>query len=269
MARALRANNIEAIVVDTGAEARRLILELIPEGAEVLLAASKTLAEIGLFAELQESGRYDLLRTRYLTMDRATQGREIRRLIAAPDFMLGSVHAVTEDGALVTASYSASQLGPYASGAGQLILVVGSHHPRRGKPEDRARSRSGAAAHPGGRAPLRGCSPARANRGRYEDREDPHHVPRPEASPDDRIPGQGARGGLSTVDPARCVPAQEKKKLVVLRYLLERCFTDDRPYPEKEVNQQLALFHPDVASLRRYLVACGLVTRQAGIYRRA
>jgi len=65
------------------------------------------------------------------------------------------------------------------------------------------------------------------------------------------------------------IPAQEKKKLVVLRYLLERCFTADRPYPEKEVNQLLALFHPDVASLRRYLVTYGLVTRQAGIYRRA
>jgi len=65
------------------------------------------------------------------------------------------------------------------------------------------------------------------------------------------------------------IPAQEKKKLIVLRYLLERCFADDRPYPEKEVNQRLALFHPDVASLRRYLVVYGLVTRGAGVYRRA
>jgi hypothetical protein len=65
------------------------------------------------------------------------------------------------------------------------------------------------------------------------------------------------------------LPAQEKKKLVVLGYLLERCFPEDRPYPEKEVNQRLALFHPDVASLRRYLVAYGLVTREAGVYRRA
>ena len=40
---ALRANNIEAIVVDTGAEARRLILELVPEGAEVHTAKSKAL----------------------------------------------------------------------------------------------------------------------------------------------------------------------------------------------------------------------------------
>ena len=65
------------------------------------------------------------------------------------------------------------------------------------------------------------------------------------------------------------IPAPEKEKLVVLRYLLERCFAEDRPCPEKEVNQRLALFHPDVASLRRYLVEYGLVTREAGVYRRA
>ncbi len=64
------------------------------------------------------------------------------------------------------------------------------------------------------------------------------------------------------------IPAQEKKRLVVLRYLRERCFAEDRPYPEKEVNARLALFHPDVASLRRHLVEHGLMTRDAGIYRR-
>jgi hypothetical protein len=58
-------------------------------------------------------------------MDRATQADEIRRLSAAPDVMLGSVHAVTETGSLLTASMSGSQLGPYASGAGRVILLVG------------------------------------------------------------------------------------------------------------------------------------------------
>jgi len=29
---------------------------------------------------------------------------------------------------------------------------------------------------------------------------------------------------------------EKKKKLVVLRYLLGRCFAEDRPYPEKAVN---------------------------------
>jgi DNA-binding transcriptional ArsR family regulator len=65
------------------------------------------------------------------------------------------------------------------------------------------------------------------------------------------------------------IPAQEKKKLVVLRYLRDRCFTEDRAYPEKEVNQRLALFHPDVASLRRYMIEFGLMTREAREYRRA
>jgi len=59
-------------------------------------------------------------------MDRATQGREIRKMVAAPDFMLGSVAAITEDGTLVAASATGSQLGPYSAGAGRLILVVGS-----------------------------------------------------------------------------------------------------------------------------------------------
>jgi hypothetical protein len=123
----LTANNIEAVVLADGGEARRRVLELVPEGAEVNWAKSKTLEDLGLEKEFLESGRYDALRNRYLKMDRATQGREIRKLIAAPDYMLGSVNAVTEKGELVTVSYSGSQIGPYASSAGRVILVVGTH----------------------------------------------------------------------------------------------------------------------------------------------
>jgi hypothetical protein len=65
------------------------------------------------------------------------------------------------------------------------------------------------------------------------------------------------------------IPAQDKKRRVILRFLIERCFAEDRAYPEREVNQRLALFHPDVAALRRYMIEAGLMTRQAGEYRRA
>lgn len=65
------------------------------------------------------------------------------------------------------------------------------------------------------------------------------------------------------------IPAQEKKRLVVLRWLRERVFTEDREYPEKEINQRLAVFHPDVAALRRYMVDSGLASRSAGLYRRS
>jgi hypothetical protein len=126
VAAALRTNNIDARVVDSGEDAKRLVLELIPEGAEVYSGKSKTLVDLGLYKELFESGRYDSLRARYMDLDRKTHAREIRKLIAAPDYMLGSVQAITESGDLVIASASASQLGPYASGAGRLILLIGS-----------------------------------------------------------------------------------------------------------------------------------------------
>lgn len=65
----------------------------------------------------------------------------------------------------------------------------------------------------------------------------------------------------------RSIPAQERKRLVVLRYLARTVFLEDRTYPEKEVNQLLALRHSDVASLRRHLVDHGFMRREAGMYR--
>ena len=102
------------------------MLGLIPLGAEVHSGKSKTLEDLGILSELTEPGRYDAVRPRIMTMDRQTQGREIRKLVAAPDVMLGSVAAITLDGTLVAASATGSQLGSYAAGAGRLILVVGS-----------------------------------------------------------------------------------------------------------------------------------------------
>ena len=64
------------------------------------------------------------------------------------------------------------------------------------------------------------------------------------------------------------IPAQDRKKLVVLRHVRELCFPEDRIYPEKEVNQRLALLHADAAALRRYLVDFRLMTRASGEYRR-
>jgi hypothetical protein len=126
LAEGLRERNFEVLLVDTAAEARSAVLDRIPEGAEVHSGKSKTIEDIGVFQTLMESGKYDFLRARLFKMDRATQLREMRKLGAAPDVMLGSVQAVTEAGQLVAASGSGSQLGPYAFGAGQLILVVGS-----------------------------------------------------------------------------------------------------------------------------------------------
>lgn len=65
------------------------------------------------------------------------------------------------------------------------------------------------------------------------------------------------------------IPAKTKKRDLLLPYLLDLAFPEDREYEEKEVNQRLALLNPDVAALRRHLVDARLMTRANGIYRRA
>jgi acyl-CoA hydrolase len=126
VAERLRERNFEAIIVGGASEARAAVLGRIPDGAQVHSGKSKTLEDIGVFKELMESDRYDFVRKRTFKMDRKTQMREINQMSATPDYMLGSVQALTEAGQLVVASASGSQIGPYASGAGKLILVVGS-----------------------------------------------------------------------------------------------------------------------------------------------
>ena len=64
------------------------------------------------------------------------------------------------------------------------------------------------------------------------------------------------------------IPAQRSKRLVVLHHLV-RVFEPGVRYPEREVNALLAVWHADVAALRRYLVDEGLLTREAGVYWRS
>ena len=125
-ATALRANNIEVLVVDTADEARDAVLARVPEGSEVHSGKSMTLEEIGVFAALHEPGRFDAIRPKLQSMDRSTQGREMRKLGAVPDTIVGSVNAITEDGVLIAVSATGNQLAAYAGGAGRVILVVGS-----------------------------------------------------------------------------------------------------------------------------------------------
>jgi len=63
----------------------------------------------------------------------------------------------------------------------------------------------------------------------------------------------------------REVPASDRKRLVVLRWLAAK-FVLGRRYPEPEVNIMLALHHHDYASWRRYLVDSGLMDRENGVY---
>jgi hypothetical protein len=58
-------------------------------------------------------------------MDRQTQMREMIKMGAVPEYIIGSVHALTEDGTVVIASNTGSQLAGYAASAAHVIWVVG------------------------------------------------------------------------------------------------------------------------------------------------
>jgi hypothetical protein len=122
---ALEANGMSVLRAADATEAKEVVLGLIDEGSEVHHGASTSLDVAGITDEIDKSGRYESLRPRIFNMDRQTRADEIRRLSSAPEMMLGSVHAVTETGSLLAASMGGSQLGPYVSGAGRVILVVG------------------------------------------------------------------------------------------------------------------------------------------------
>src|SRR5579864_961456 len=125
VANALEQSGISASVVDSGEQARQAVRSLLPVGVEVYNNTSRTLEAIGVAEDIERSGLYQPLRPRLYQMDRQMQAREMRQLSAAPDWVVGSVHAVTEEGSLLIASASGSQLGPIVSGAGHVILVIG------------------------------------------------------------------------------------------------------------------------------------------------
>ena len=123
---ALKANGIDAQVVENRQEAKRKVLELIPESSEAMTMTSVTLDTIGLSEEINKAdSRFRPVRDKLYAMDRNTQVQEMNRLGAAPEFAVGSVHAVTEDGHVLIASNTGSQLPAYSFGALHVIWVVG------------------------------------------------------------------------------------------------------------------------------------------------
>ena len=123
--KALEANNIHTILAENGVDAKKKLLEIIPANAEVFTSSSVTLNALGITDEIDKSTRYDSVRAKMAVMDRKTQNREMQKLGATPEFMLGSVHAVTETGRIIIASKTGSQLAGYVAGAVHVLWVVG------------------------------------------------------------------------------------------------------------------------------------------------
>jgi L-lactate utilization protein LutC len=123
---ALETNGFTVVIAEDGAAAKQAALELLPKGAEVLTNTSKTLEKLELDKAINETGDYVSVRNKLNAMwGDESKKREQRKLGAAPDYTIGSVHAITETGEVFIASNTGSQLPSYSYGAGNVIWVVG------------------------------------------------------------------------------------------------------------------------------------------------
>jgi hypothetical protein len=56
------------------------------------------------------------------------------------------------------------------------------------------------------------------------------------------------------------IPVKLHKKLAVLRHIASE-LSPDTKYPEKQLNEIIAKYHPDTAALRRYMIEYGILER--------
>ena len=93
----------------------------------------------------------------------------------------------------------------------------------------------------------------------------------------DRLPKMAAEVDLGAYDQKvlrdillpngrlKIIPAQRKKREVILRHILKE-FKPEVHYTEKQVNEILARFHDDTATLRREMIAYKMMKRAEGEY---
>lgn len=117
----LKKNGIEAYSFNSAEELKKKLFELLPLKAEVMTMTSVTLDTLGITEEISNSGRYEAIRNKLKSLN----FNEQRKIASDADYTIGSVHVVTEDGEILIASATGSQLSAYASASGKIIWVVG------------------------------------------------------------------------------------------------------------------------------------------------
>jgi L-lactate utilization protein LutC len=123
---ALKERNISAQFVNDKKEALEAVKKLLPNEAEIMTGGSTTLEQIG-FVNILKTGAHPWRSFKdkiFAEKDQAKQGR-LRQESCLAEYFLGSVHAVTEAGEILVASYSGSQLPAYVFTSNNVIWVVG------------------------------------------------------------------------------------------------------------------------------------------------
>ena len=122
---ALKARNVETLVVDDGAQALAKLKELVPEGSVIFNNTSDTLDSIGYTDFVRGNPKYRNLHDGMEAETDPVKQRDLRRRATLADYFIGSVQAIAETGEVVVASGSGSQIAAYVYNAEHLIWLAG------------------------------------------------------------------------------------------------------------------------------------------------
>ena len=130
--KSLKSNHFDARFAQTRAEARRLMLEMIPPTCSVGIGDSVTLRQIGIIEALIQRGNEVINPfTRELSQGTAekpanrTLFQQMQRRIFSSDVFLTSSNALTRDGKIVSVDYAGNRVAGMIFGSNKIILPIG------------------------------------------------------------------------------------------------------------------------------------------------
>jgi L-lactate utilization protein LutB len=118
----LKRNGMQAFFCDSSDEAKRMVLDMIPEGATVGMAGSVTLKQVGITDELVR-GKWTVY-NQYLPQLTKAESLKIRKQGTLADYFLSGTNAVTLNGELVNLSGMGNKTAGLAY-AKKVIIVAG------------------------------------------------------------------------------------------------------------------------------------------------
>ena len=123
--KALKGKGVKVWIAETAEDAKKFFYSIIPEQSEIMNMVSTTLQQIGIDKEIMESGKFKSVKKMLEQMGQKGPNIGKKRMGTAQEWVVGSVHAVTQTGSLIIASATGSQIPSYAYGADKVLFLVG------------------------------------------------------------------------------------------------------------------------------------------------
>ena len=115
----LNSRNMTGYYASSAEEAKKIALEIIPEGSSVTMGGGMSVHEIGLVDALK-SGNYD-----FIDRDKTEDKRAAMLAAYDADFFLSGCNAITEDGILINIDGNANRVSAIAQGPKKVLFIVG------------------------------------------------------------------------------------------------------------------------------------------------